>query len=68
MKKTMIGPLLTVIGLILIGALFAYFYISINRLEKKVMAIQAATVEDSGKISAIVNFFNANLNAQTDKK
>lgn len=67
MKKTLIGPLLTVIGLALIGAMFVYFYLSINKLEKKLMAVQAATVEDSSKITAIVNFFNANVNAQTNK-
>ncbi len=68
MKKSLIGPLLTIVGLALIGAMFVYFYLSINRLEKKLMAVQTATVEDSNKITAIVNFFNANLNAQTNKK
>lgn len=68
MKKSLIGPLLTVIGLALIAAMFIYFYISINKMEKKLMAVQAVTVEDSSKITAIVNFFNANINAQTNKK
>lgn len=68
MKKTLIGPLLTVIGLALIGGMFVYFYISINRIEKKLVTVQTATVEDANKITAIVNFFNANLNAQTNKK
>lgn len=68
MKKSLIGPLLAVVGLALIGAMFVYFYLSINKIEKKLMAVQTATVEDSSKITAIVNFFNANLNAQTNKK
>ncbi|MFA6194797.1 MAG: hypothetical protein WC719_03590 [Patescibacteria group bacterium] len=68
MKKSLIGPLLIVIGLALIGAMFVYFYFSVNKIEKKLMAVQTATVEDSSKITAIVNFFNANLNAQTNKK
>lgn len=68
MKKTLIGPVLTVIALVLIGGMFVYFYISLNRLEKKVIAVQTVTVEDSSKITAIVNFFNANINAQTNKK
>lgn len=68
MKKSLIGPLLTVIGLALIAAMFIYFYISINKMEKKLVAVQAVTVEDSSKITAIVNFFNANINAQTNKK
>jgi len=67
MKKTIIGPLLTVIALLLIGGMFVYFYVSLNRLEKKLTAAQTVTVEDSSKITAIVNFFNANLNAQTNK-
>ena len=68
MKKTLIGPLLTVIGLVLIGGMFVYFYLSITKIEKKLATVQAATIEDSSKITAIVNFFNANLNAQTNKK
>ncbi len=68
MKKSLIGPLLTIIGLALIGVMFVYFYLSINKIEKKLMAVQTSTIEDSSKITAIVNFFNANLNAQTNKK
>lgn len=68
MKKSLIGPLLVVVGLALIGAMFVYFYLSLNKIEKKLMAVQTATIEDSSKITAIVNFFNANLNAQTNKK
>ena len=68
MKKTLICPILTVLGLLIVGAMFAYFYISLNRIEKKMVAVQAATVQDSNKINAIVNFFNANLNAQTNQK
>jgi len=68
MKKSLIGPLLTVIALVLIGAMFVYFYVSLNRLDKKIMAVQTTTIEDSNKITAIVNFFNANVNAQTNKQ
>ncbi len=68
MKKTLIGPILTVIVLLLIGGMFVYFYMSLNRLEKQLTAINTAISEDSGKITAIVNFFNSNANAQTNKK
>jgi len=68
MKKTLIGPVLTVIALLLIGGMFVYFYVSLNRMEKKLMTIQTAIADDSGKITAIVNFFNANANAATTKK
>ncbi len=64
----MFGALSAAVGLVIVGSLFVYFYISVNRLEKKVTVIQAATVEDSGKIAAIVNFFNTNLNAQANQK
>lgn len=68
MKKTLIGPILTVLVLVLVGAMFVYFYVSLGRLEKKFLAVQTVVVEDSGKITSIVNFFNANINAQTNKQ
>jgi len=69
MQKSFIGPLITVIALVLIGSMFVYFYVSLNRMEEKVMAVQTAIAEDSSKITAIVNFFNANTNtnAQTNQ-
>ena len=68
MKKTLIGPLLTVIALVLVGALFVYFYLQLNRLDQKMIAAQTTISTDSTKITAIVNFINSNLNAQTNKK
>jgi len=56
MKKTLIGPLLTIIAIVLLAAMFIYFYISLNRLDSKLMTIQTTTVTDSSKITAIVNF------------
>lgn len=67
MRKTLVGPILTVIAVLLVAAMFVYFYISINKLEKKTMEIQSAAVTDAGKLSAVVNFFNSNLNAQANK-
>jgi flagellar basal body-associated protein FliL len=67
MKKSFITPLITIIILVLLGAMFVYFYVTLNRLEKKITTVQTAIADDSGKISAIVNFFNANTNAQTNK-
>lgn len=63
----MIGPLLTIIALVIVAAMFIYFYIQLNRLDKKLIAQQTVIATDSGKISAIVNFFNANANASTTK-
>ncbi len=68
MKKSFIGPLLTVIALALVLAMFIYFYVSLNRMEKRLTTVQTSLVEDSGKITAIVNFFNANANAQNTQK
>jgi len=70
MKKTLIGPILVVLAMLLLAGMFIYFYVSLNRLDKKLVAVQTAIADDSGKISAIVNFFNANANAngQTNQK
>jgi hypothetical protein len=68
MKKSMIGPLLTIIALVIVAAMFIYFYIQLNRLDKKLIAQQTVIATDSGKISAIVNFFNANTNASNTTK
>jgi hypothetical protein len=68
MKKTLIGPILTVITLLLVIGLFVYFYVSLNRMEKRLTTMQATIADDSGKITEIVNFFNTNANAQTNKK
>ena len=67
MRKTLVGPLLTVIAVLLVAAMFVYFYISLNKLEKKAIEIQTTAVTDAGKLSAVVNFFNSNLNAQANK-
>jgi len=68
MKKSFICPILTVVALALIGAMFIYFYLSLNRLDNRVIAVQSTIVTDSSKITAIVNFFNSNANAQTNKQ
>lgn len=68
MKKSLIGPILTCSALVFLLGIFIYFYISLNRIEKKAIDLRNATVTDSGKITAIVNFLNSNVNAQTNKK
>jgi hypothetical protein len=37
-------------------------------MDKKMVALQTVIAEDSAKITSIVNFFNANVNAQTTNK
>lgn len=63
----MIGPLLTIIALVLLAAMFIYFYVQLNRTDKKIIAEQAVIASDTAKIGAIVNFFNANTNAPANK-
>ncbi len=64
MQKTMLGKLVAVIILVMMIGLFIYFYITLNRVDNKLTAMQNSSLENSSKISAIVNFFNTNLNAQ----
>ncbi len=63
MKNTMINKVSAVVILALLAGLLTYFYISLNRMDKKLVNIQTMVVENSGTVSEIVNFFNANINA-----
>lgn len=67
MKKPSIAPLVTIIALVVVIASFVYFFVSLNRMEKKIMAVQTSIVDNSAKLSAIVNFINSATNAQTNK-
>ena len=67
MKKSLVGPLITIIVVLLLAASFVYFYVSLNRMDKKITAVQQSIVDDSSKLTAIVNFFNSATNAQTNK-
>lgn len=67
MKKSFVGPLITTIVVLLVAAMFVYFYISLNRMDKKITAVQQSVVDDSAKLTAIVNFFNSATNAQNNK-
>lgn len=59
MKKSLIGPLVTIIVLVLLAAMFVYFYVQINRMDKKIMANQTETASSTAQVSQIVNFINA---------
>lgn len=63
MKKTLIGPLAVALVMALLGAMFIYFYVSINRMEKTLTETQAIIADNSTKIQAVVNFFNTSQNA-----
>ncbi len=64
MKKNLIGKILAPLAIILFALVLVYFYIQLNRVEKLALEVQAGAVNDANRISAIVNFFNSNLNAQ----
>jgi CHASE3 domain sensor protein len=68
MKKTLIGPILTGLVLLVIAAMFVYFYLQLNRLEKKTIALQTTIVNDTEQVNAVINFLNSNLNAQTNQQ
>jgi uncharacterized membrane protein YciS (DUF1049 family) len=62
MKKSLFGPIVGVIIGLLVIAMFVYVHISLNRMDKKIIEVQQTVVEDSAKISAVVNFFNSSQN------
>jgi hypothetical protein len=68
MRKGLMGPILSVIGLLIIGGLFVYYYVSLNQIEKRLLAVQATTVSDANQIASITNFINSSLSAQTPAK
>jgi hypothetical protein len=68
MKKNMLGTLATIIFLLVVAGLLTYFYVSLNRMDKKLAELQTTISQDSAKITSIVNFFNANINAQNTTK
>lgn len=62
MKKSLIGTVIGIVLGLLIIAMFVYVHISLNRMDKNLIALQQVVVEDSAKVSAIVNFFNSAQN------
>lgn len=64
MKNTMLGKVVSVIILVVLAGMLIYFYVTLNRMDKKMSELQTTTVENSNSISEVVNFFNTNINAQ----
>jgi beta-lactamase regulating signal transducer with metallopeptidase domain len=63
MKNNMFAKVVAIIFLIAIVGLLTYFYVSLNRMDKKLTDLQTNLVENSGAVNEVVNFFNANINA-----
>lgn len=61
MKKSSVGPLLTVLVLVVLAAIYGYMYYQLDRQEKKMMELQTTIAKDSQTVSGVVNFINASL-------
>ena len=68
MKKSLFGPIIAGLAVLLIAAMFVFFYVSLNRMDKKISTLQTTIVDNSTKATAIVNFLNSatNNNANTN--
>ena len=62
----MLAKVVAIIFLIAIAGLLTYFYVSLNRMDKKLTDLQTNLVENSGAVNEVVNYFNANINAAQD--
>ena len=68
MKKSFVGPLLTILVIVVLAGLYAYMYYQVNRQEKKMTELQTTIAKDSQTVAGVVNFNNASLqNAQPQK-
>ena len=63
MKNNTFEKVVSIVLLVAIAGLLTYFYISLNRMDKKLTDIQTNLTENSGTIQEVVNFFNTNINA-----
>lgn len=63
MKKKLLGPILTGVALLLLAGMFVYFFMSLNKIDKKTQEIAEIVSQNSGQSSAIINYLNTNLNA-----
>lgn len=69
MRRTSSGPLLIGIGMLIILAIFGYFAFQLYRQDKKIETLKTTVIEDSAKVSSVVNFINSSIsNAQQTNK
>lgn len=64
MKKNFVGPVVTIIILVLLVAGFFYFHFTLKRLNNRMNELQTTIANDSAQLNSVVNFFNASLNPQ----
>ena len=68
MRRTSSGPILIGMALLILIAIFGYFGFQLYRQDKKIETLKTAVIEDGNKITGVVNFINASVNAQQTKK
>jgi len=61
MKKISIGPLLTIIVLVILVASYVYMAYQVNSQQKKLNTLQITIAQDTQTVSGVVNFINASL-------
>lgn len=66
MKNNALVNVAVVAILIIMAGMLTFFYISLNRMDKKMVNLQTTMSENSQKINNVVNFFNSNINGQVD--
>lgn len=62
MKKSSPWPILAVLALLIVAALYGYMYYQNNRQENKMNELQKTVIENSQTVAAVVNFINSGLN------
>lgn len=68
MRRTSSAPIIIGVALLILIAIFGYFGFQLYRQDKKIEAIKTAVIDDGNKITSVVNFINASLNAQQTNK
>lgn len=64
-KKNAKNNIIAMVALLLLAGVLVYFFVQLNRTEKKALAVQESAVKNAQTISGVVNFFNsANQQAQ----
>lgn len=62
----MFGKIIAIFLLVAVAGSLVYFHFSMNKMDKKMTELQTTIIETSSATSEVVNFFNANLNAQNN--
>jgi|GEM_PF-574876 len=66
MKNTIFNKVIAIILLVAIAGLLTYFYVSLNRMDKKLTDLQTTMSENASAVNEVVNFFNSNINAASN--